>query len=253
MKLSGVLLVHNDERYLPYSLGSLLAAPLDELVIVLDRCADKSEKIVRTFKPKYSAKILIKDWNEWKNPIAETANFGFSQANGDIVYALQADVYHDILMFDKDFYECFDMVNYRVESWDLDTPLIKTTYEKMLDTAYRMIRTETDVWESGVFGTKKSVWEKFKFKDSVSCYGEHTQFMDYKTEIEKAGYSYYYNLGTRNLHLKEKIFTKSAQLGQGKGRAILGYPYYRVMLHSFLHMKPHVFVGYVKEKRRKNT
>ncbi len=40
MKKSVVIGIHNEEKYLPYCLGGLWKAPVDEFIFVLDRCTE---------------------------------------------------------------------------------------------------------------------------------------------------------------------------------------------------------------------
>jgi len=46
-----VIVIRNEEKYLPYCLASLWNAPVDEFIFVLDRCTDGSEKVVKHFVP----------------------------------------------------------------------------------------------------------------------------------------------------------------------------------------------------------
>jgi len=68
MTISVVMPVHNEEKYLPYSLASLLRCPIDELVIVLDRCTDRSTIITERFAKiaPYNVKLIQKNSRKWK-------------------------------------------------------------------------------------------------------------------------------------------------------------------------------------------
>ena len=245
---SGVLLVHNEQKYLPYSLNSLTEANLDELIIVLDRCTDKSEEIIRHFQPNYKIKIFRKDWAYWNNPIAEVAEFGFSKATKDIIFGLGGDIFFDKTMFDPKFFVDNDMVGFSYLNRDLNTSTIRLCYESFLKNTFRKIDLKHEVWRGGIFGTKRKIWQKLHFRDIPSQYGEHTQFFDFKQRLLEHGGKYCYVEITKNLHLRDNALRKQNQLLQGKTRSrILKHPLWKVVLHSFLHLKPYVLIGYLNE------
>ena len=239
--ITGVMAIHNEMLLLPYALNCLKDAPLDELVVVLDRCTDRSEEIIRMFKPKYPLKIYYKTWRNWQNPVAEVFEYGFSLAKGDILYGLSADCTYDKKTFDKKPFKNYALVSYRCDQRDLHTSFFRQNYEIFLRIIFQKLVAE--VWR-GFFATKKEVWQQLHFRDTKSEYGEHTQFVDYRNRLLEAGYKHFHDESTRNTHLRGAI-TKERQLREGKGRRTQGYPLWRVLLHSILHLKPYVLVGYL--------
>ena len=86
MRISVVIPVHNEERYLRYSLPSLKCLDVDEFVFVLDRCTDHSfDLIIRAMK---RATIIIKKKKRWRNGCAEAFQMGFDEAKGDVIRKL---------------------------------------------------------------------------------------------------------------------------------------------------------------------
>jgi len=243
---SGVLLVHNEQKYLPYSLNSLTEANLDELIIVLDRCTDKSEYITKRFSPNYPVHIYEKGWNEWENPIAEVAEYGFSLARGDVIFSLGADVYFDNKMFREEWFNGYDMVGFECLSWDLRNSTLRTSYEACLKKLYRPFNSGE--WYGGVFGVKRKVWRKYHFQDSVYGKGRgHPQFALFKDKIVRDGFKYHYVSSTQNLAIRSVALYRENQILQGQRRATLGFPLWKILLHSFLHLKPYVLIGYLNE------
>jgi len=53
---------------------------------------------------------------------------------------------------------------------------------------------------------------------------------------------------TKILHLRHGL-SKEEQLLRGVARYVLGYPLWKVLLHSFLFFRIHVLVGYLQAKR----
>jgi glycosyltransferase involved in cell wall biosynthesis len=249
LKISGVMPVHNEQEYLPYSLSGLKSAPLDELVVILDRCTDSSESIITGFNPGYPVRVYHKMWQKWRSKIAETFEYGFSLASGDVLYGLAADCVYDPKMFDPKPFEKYAMMSYQYYNRDIHTSAIRQNMEIFLSKCFQWIDFAQQVWQGGVFATKKSVWCELHFRDLPSEYGENVQFKDYCERLMAKGYKYYHVKTTKIVHLRAPL-NRSRQVLEGKGRAELGYPYWRVLLHSLIHMKPYVLVGYIQKNRK---
>jgi glycosyltransferase involved in cell wall biosynthesis len=253
--ISGVMPVHNEALFLPISLESLRMAPLDELVIILDRCIDNSKEIVKYFKPNYAVKVIEKNWTgNWKNKIAEVTNYGFENANGEIIFSLFADVLYDPEIFSVKHLMLLDrygMVSFQYYNADIATSRLRVGYEILLSKISGKV-SKNEIWKGAIFATKRSIWEKLRFNDTTSLYGEHLQFLDYKRRLEALGIRYKHIITTKNLHLRDTTFTKNTQLKDEKGRFINNYSLWRVCLHSLLHVKPYVLIGYIGEKRNAN-
>ncbi len=93
-EVSVVVPVHNEEKTLDQCLTSIRKQrSVGEIVVVLDRCEDNSEKIARKHAEQDPrVKILHFNKHVFKtNYCAETANFGILKAKNDIVCTVDAD------------------------------------------------------------------------------------------------------------------------------------------------------------------
>ena len=79
--LSILIVVHNEERQLKDCLETISFA--DELIIILDKCTDNSEKIAR----KFSNKIFSGSWNIE----GDRRNFGISKCKSNWIFEIDAD------------------------------------------------------------------------------------------------------------------------------------------------------------------
>lgn len=95
MKISIVVPMHNEEEYLPYNLPSLkqIKNQVSEIIFVLDNCTDKSEHLIRTVLP--DTIILTMTTHQWKYYTAESFQYGFNNASGDVICAVGADLILD--------------------------------------------------------------------------------------------------------------------------------------------------------------
>ncbi len=81
VKLSALVVAHNEERHLPECLASLTFA--DEIVVVLDRSTDHSYRISR----KFTNRVME---GAWKIE-GERRNFGIEQCTGEWILEIDAD------------------------------------------------------------------------------------------------------------------------------------------------------------------
>jgi len=240
--------VHNEEKLLPYCLASLKDAPLSELVVLLDRCTDNSEALIRAFKPKYPVKVFFAREHTWRNRVAEVVNECFGLCSGDVVYDLFADVVYDVAIFDASFFECCDMVSFRCLPWDVGVPAWRVWYENFLRKAFEKVDFGESVWRGMVFGTKRKVWQQLGFRDVPSQFGEHLQFRDYRDRLVQSGYNYCFVGDTKNFDLRDPTLSQGRQVLDGRRRAYERCSALRVLLHSVVHVKPHVLASYLNAK-----
>lgn len=92
-KISVVVPVHNEEKMLDQCLISVRKQKVDEIITVLDRCEDNSEKIaIKHADQDTRIKIFPLHEHEYKtNYLAETANFGISKARNEVICIAEAD------------------------------------------------------------------------------------------------------------------------------------------------------------------
>lgn len=248
MKISVVMPVHNEQDYLPYSLASLKDMEINELVIVLDRCTDQSEHIVNNFSkyPNFPVRIFRKNLKKWKH-IAEVWHYTISRATNKIVYPLGADVIADPSMFNLQPFNNpkVAVVTYRHYPYRLGTVHLREGWEILLSKTLDKLG-KFKVTQFGVFGLRKTIFEELGgFHDVIS------PFNDYKQRVLKAGYTCLHNTSTSILHLRPE-WDRQRQHSLGRARAIeLHYSLWRVLVHSFLHLKPHVLTGYLDARRMK--
>jgi cellulose synthase/poly-beta-1,6-N-acetylglucosamine synthase-like glycosyltransferase len=249
MKISIVVPVHNEEVYLPYSLPSLkqIKSQVSEIIFVLDNCTDKSEHIIRAVLP--DVKIFTLSKHNWKYYTAESFQYGFNKASGDIICAVGADLVLDKELpsiIQKSFSDekvgtvCFHYLNY-----DLFSPWLKFigTYDNIYKMIIQHVRKEAR--HTGFYAFRRKMMEEIGgLADSISEYDEFCR------RTEKADWSVKYIPHTNTLHLRPGL-TPRKQYLQGVARAYLpDYNYAKTLIHSFIHLKPHTIVGYLHGKRR---
>lgn len=252
---SVVLPIHNEAPYLRYSLFTLrnVAREINEFVFVLDRCTDDSEHLVRSVFP--HAKIFLKHEQVWSNPTAEAFQYGYDRAEGDIIFALGADLIVDPQMFTlakKLFQKHKDLgtVSFRYYNYSLFESTLRRIHEEY-ENFYRTMlekfrpETETRIYFTGTYAFSKRMMEEIGgLKDFPSEYDEFIRRV-----IHHPKWKHFYIRTTRILHLRAGL-SKKKQLLQGKARFHLPhYTLWRIVLNSIIHFTPYRIVGYLHERR----
>lgn len=96
IKFSCLLPVHNEEKFLPYSLPSTFALEPDQIVIVLDRCSDNSLGVILELKRLFNYKreidiITTKKSKGWNRQTAYVFYEGMKNTRNDIILRINAD------------------------------------------------------------------------------------------------------------------------------------------------------------------
>jgi len=247
MKISVVMPIHNEEQYLPYSLSSLVDAPIDELVIVLDRCTDRSKEIVERFKQlphRFAVKVFVKEDRKWRSSIAEAFEYAFSKATGDIIYSMAGDFVTDISIYNPEYFDGYDMVSFSYETRNIKHFDLRAYINNFLRRYIHTSKYFGSYGEiSGHFAVRQKIWRQIRFRDN----DDHDTLFWH--DFFKQGYKHRFIRPTHNFHLRPSL-THEKQLVQGESRARRHMNLLKVLIHSIVYVKPYVFVGYLHEKRK---
>lgn len=243
--ISLIMPIHNEEEYLPESLKSLkeIEDQFLEFIFILDRCTDNSESIVMQWFP--DAKIIKKESSKWKNSLAENFQLGFEASKGNIICTQDADATapHDLgpllgtlqgdvasvaptLLTRKDV----SFLNHLYYWWEKTRRFAPLGEEPR--GAFRLIRQECLEQVGG-------------FKDVIA---QETQL---DVELRKAGYRSIVVKDVVYYHLRKFSFRKAirSQIQAGRMRMQLHVPFWRVLGHSVVRLRPFVVYGYLFKKK----
>jgi len=249
ISLSIVMPVHNEAEYLRFSLPAfkLVEKGVDEFVFVLDRCTDESEKLVKAVFPE--AKIHVKTVSKWRNKCAESFQYGYDRANGDIIWAVGADILPDPEIpriirreFSKDprlGTLCFRYLDYDLFNFKRK---IQGFYNNLYKSLIQHVRKEAR--HTGFYAFRRQMMLEIGGLEDVP-----SEYDFFSRKVKKSKWRYKYIPYTNTLHLRPGL-SKAKQYEQGKARFHLPqYSLLKTVLHSFVHFKPYLIVGYLHEKR----
>jgi glycosyltransferase involved in cell wall biosynthesis len=243
MDVSVIMAIYNEERYLPYSLSALSKSDFKEFIVILDRCTDNSENIVRKFFPE--ARIIRKNKQMWKNSYAENLQLGFNNSESDL-----------ICIHDADIKSPPNFLNILIEH--IKDPVVSVS---------SMIQTDKNV---SFFNLLYYYWEKtYNFAPlgreprggvrliKYNCLKEIGGFKDVEApdtqldlDLRQLGYKTKIVNGVICLHLRKFSFKKAinSQILSGKMRRKINMSPLRVLAHSIIRLRPFVIYGYLFKK-----
>ena len=243
-RVSVIMPIHNEEEYLPCSLKSLkeIEDQIFEFIFVLDRCTDNSENLVRQWFP--AAKIIKKDVGKWRNPIAENFQIGFEASKGDVICVHDADVTtprnllslleelkNDVACVSPTLFTCKEesFLNFLYYYWEKTRKIAPLGEQPM--GALRLARRDCLEKVGG-------------FKDVPA---QDTQL---DIDLRKAGYQSIIAKNVIHYHLRKFSFRKAirGQIKDGRMRRQIDMPFWRVLGHAILRLRPFVLCGYLLKK-----
>lgn len=246
-RVSVVMPIHNEEDLLPYSLHSMLNAPVSEFVFVLDRCTDGSKEIVSRFASLVGkCRIFEKNQSSWLNPAAEAYDFGARYATGEYIYFIDADVVVDNRVFDPNHWRKGNALRFRYYNYDIHGVPIRWAYERVL-----LKITENLGISTGHFATviafKRDEWLRTRREsppENIEGLRKNPQLVLEGIMMREHERRFARIADTCCLHLRPKTTASEQQL-QGIARYVLGYHVWKVVLHSVMYFQIHTLIAFL--------
>jgi len=241
MKLFCVLAVHNEQKYLPYTLESLkkLDCPV---VVVLDRCLDSSENLIKRHIQK--VKFVFKDVSHWKNSCAEAKSLGCDIAKklgANLILITDADISLDV--------EAIQKAKRILESSKYD--IIVLPYKQYSLYGSFMSRISNQIQNLFTSINRKLRMQPIRFGIYIGK-ANSINLEDFVSEYDvlqqKVSTTW---IQSKNLHLRPKLDIAS-QIKRGIARQQLPqYTWLKMLISSLFTFQPFTLVGYFKGKTKK--
>ena len=239
MKITCVMACRDEEQYLPYSLASLRKLPIDELVVVLDRCRDGSRRLIEN-NWHGALTIFEKEKTEWQNPCAEAKQSGLMLVDDGLVFMTDADmlVSDSSVKKAREFLErnkSLKIICFIYNQYSLGGSILNRIQDELCNFYWFVSRKLA--WQPGRSGIYMARSEIAELHDEPSEYD--SLMATHKTVVVKTNF----------LHLRPR-YSRKDQIARGKARAHMPqYSLFKVLVTSFLTLQPHLISGYLNEKR----
>jgi glycosyltransferase involved in cell wall biosynthesis len=246
-KFSIVMPVHNEQESLLYILPALFAIEPDQVIVILDRCTDRSREVIEAVSRKLSYKgnlMLIEvseDFPDWRYRVARLFRLGFAEARNDTILTMAADI-----VLDK-----------KIEDY---VPLIQSSGNKLIsfglkyypvDMIFFVKRLVTLIFPgrgfSGVFLFSKKAWMETEDEKKVK---QIVKAQDtFLSDSIKTRYS------TRHVwlnvvHLRARRDRKDQYLRGVTAYQISGKSLPSVFISSVIYLRPLMLMGYIHARAR---
>ena len=245
IKFSVVMPIHNEEKYLVFSLPSIIELNPNEIILIFDRCTDSSLEVSRKVLKKYNylhkTKIfeLYKDVPEWNYRIAFLMRYGYRLANNDAILTTAADIIlhkqildHFCLLGKKNIaLISFNCIQYPLNIQYFISKLISTFSPRP--------------GFSGIFLFSKSAWLETEDESSVKKIRK-AQDTHLRISIQKK-YSRRH-IWTNSIHLRPRENLKDHFWRGYSFRQVAKKPLWKAIFYSFIYFRPYMLVGYFYAK-----
>lgn len=208
--------------------------------MVLDRCTDHSEQLIRAYNG--AAKLVMMLTTSWFNKAAEAKTYGCSHAKNKYIMMCDADMILDVDAVPKavkilETKNDVDIVCFTYKCYSLFANVLFRIKDEWVNLCGKIIR------KLGVHPTRTGIY-LMKNDSAVipDCESEY-DFMQQKHGTVV--------IETKSLHLRPG-FSKEKQLESGRSRAVLPqYNLLKVLVPAFLQFQPYLLVGYLHARNHR--
>lgn len=239
VSFSVVVPVHNEAKMLGYTLPSIHGVKPEEVIFVLDRCTDSTEKIIKGFWKKYNSEkvklvlLRVQQKSTWRMHLNFLYDLGIRKAQSKIVLLTQADILYDYGKIKGNIADAlYGMVSFAV----LPHPHI-SFWNHFVNRSLQLFGGILGIARfSGVIAINKEHY--------LSCSLATEDLFNFDTQLKinfkKKAYKF---VLSKNLNLRPWVRSKLWNLGVDKYKA--GTPFWKVMFFSIIRLMPEVLTGYL--------
>lgn len=247
--LTVVVPIHNEETYLRYSLPAIYKLEPKEVILLFDRCTDRSRRVSEIIGSRYPEvrTRLITFENElaegWASRIGAIRRYGFSLSSSDAIINTDADIVLDIRI-----QECLKDIGRRaglVKLGFMDYPLNLQSFVKRL---LSELTSSSSLFKgfAGIYCFSKQAW--ISSEDLNEAKKTEAEDSNLQIAISKRYKILYRN--TASLHLrptetKQKNFWRGMEYYNTVHASAVS-----VILHSLVMLRPDLLCGYLYAKRK---
>lgn len=238
MSYSVIMCAHNEERYIKQALESVFLQTIkpEKVVVVLDRCTDRTGEMVKGF----SAEIIVKERKKWENSYAENLELARLIIGSTFYAIVDADV-----ILEPNYFEIL-----LTELGDRDVCI----GGKILTRSKSFFGRLLALWEkSYVLSPSKrprgcALFIRKKVLDEIGGFADVPAPDTYvQDNALKLGYRVRIVAKARAYHIREITLRKAvkAQFSAGLARYVQRKGLIRTLLHSLVRLRPFVLFGYL--------
>ncbi len=244
LKFTVFMPIHNEERYLPYSLPSVYRIEPDEVLLAFDRCTDRSIRVARSIAEKfgYLEKTLFLKFDEpspgWNYRMAYIRWQGFRKARNDIILKTDADI-----ILDKEIRKYLPLVGRgSIALISFGRKSYPITIQAVIARLANIISPKPGF--TGIYAFSKRAWLELEEEESLrKALAEDTHLRLSLARKYKVIY-----VKTNTIHLREKETSLKHYMKGIEYWRLKRNPFWKAMLHSIVYLRPLLLAGYLHER-----
>jgi len=242
-----LICAHNEESYIQKSLEGILlqSIPPARIILVADRCTDRTVQISRALLPKGSI-LVEKGRSLWKNSYAENLEIGRRDAIGELLAIIDADILVPSFFLERLSTFC--------DGWASVSALVRTDPRQgwlnrivsFWERSYALAPMRREARGGARIVSLKALGEIGGFQDVMA------PDTDLDIRLRQHGLRVRIDMALVALHLRRMSLARSVsyQIRAGRARRELGVSILRTFAHSIVRLRPFVLYGYVEESLR---
>jgi len=238
MSYSVVMCAHNEEKYIKKALESVFLQTVKpkKVIVVLDRCTDKTGEIAKRFQ----VEIIEKKEKKWKNSYAENLELARLKVDSEFFAIVDADVvlepnYFEVLLLEMG--EKDACIGGKVVTGS------RTILGRLLPLWEKTYRISPSIRPRGC-----ALLIRKKVLDEMGGFADVPAPDTYIQDIAlKLGYGVKITFKSKVYHIREVTLRKAirAQFSSGIARYVQKKGFVKTFLHSLIRLRPFVFAGYL--------
>jgi glycosyltransferase involved in cell wall biosynthesis len=239
MEFSAVMPIHNESKFIPYSLPAVYSLDPSEVILIFDRCTDNSKLISKKIAKKHNKEHLTR-FIELKNPVSEynfrtafVRRYAFNLATKDYILNVDSDV-----LLDKKIKDYLKRIkDYGLISFGyLDYPF---TFQSIIRKLISKLIPRIGFTGQYIFNKKAWIETEDSNKVKQIFKAEDTHL---KEAMEKK-----YNIAfidTKSLHLKPSETKQKHYMRGFANWEVKRKNLFLMLIQSIIYLRPASFVGY---------
>lgn len=244
--------IHNEEKFLPYSLPSVYRLKPNDVVLIFDSCKDKSLELARRIAKIFdsTSKTRFIKLNEpspdWNFRVAFVRRYGFRLAKNDVILNTDADNILDpkirkyMALVKKNN---IGLISFSRRSYPYTVHFFMAKLISILPLALPFRK----IGFSGVYAFSKEAWRETEEKSSVKKILKAEDSHLHRSMLQNYDYRY---IKTDTIHLRPRNARKNYLAGI-MYRRLKRNPLWKAILHSIIYLRPDLLVGYLHAKHNR--
>lgn len=247
MNFSVVTPIHNEAKRLPYSLPLIYQIEPEEVILIFDRCTDRSLQVAKEISQKfgYQSRTKFIELNQespgWNRRLAFLYRYGYRIARNDIILTVDADI-----ILDKRVKNYLNMIG-KNEIRLISFSFIPYPYTIQFFIGKLISLLSPKKGESGIHFFSKQAWletEDEEFVKKVFRASDTQLHLSIEKKYRRE------HIKTKTIHLRPREKKRDHYIMGLTHWMNIKRPLWKEIIYSIVYLRPMMVVGYFHARAR---